>query len=195
MSTAAVDRDQLFKIISGQQQLGSLSSSSSSSGGAITSADTAAAKQLWEEAGRKISDTRAAAAARSGSSSSSPAAMDKWSDPISFEEALRTWQQLLLIAGMSDGPSFEQVLLAGSSSSSSVDPDLQQQLEQLQHALKQITGLDVAAAVQQVQSPSHIQSAAADHIPPHHAAAAAETPLHPCCCWHHHHLKGQVVEE
>lgn len=149
----ADDRNQLFKLISGQQQLGSLTSSSSS-----TAADIAAAKQLWEEAGKKLADTWAAAAAKtagSGSSSSSGArSFDKWLEPVSFDEAQRTWQQLLLIAGLPDGPRFEQVLLASKSSSSSVDSDLQQQLQQLQEALQEATGLDVAAAVQQGGSSS-----------------------------------------
>jgi hypothetical protein len=152
---AADDRQQLFALLSGQQQLGSLSSlNGSSSSGAIASpkqsaADEAAAKQAWEAAGKKLQGSWAAAAANSSSSSSSKASStDVWAEPVSYEEAQRTWQQLLQLAGMPHGPKLQQILLAGSSSSSDAaqQEQLQAQLQQLQQALQAATGLDAGAA-------------------------------------------------
>lgn len=155
----ADDRQQLFALLSGQQQLGSLTSLTSSSDGTaapkLSAADEAAARQAWEAAGKKLQGSWAAAAATAhGSSSSSSGdggklSQDIWSEPVGFEEARQTWQQLLQLAGMPQGPSLEQVLLADSSSTSSdvaQKEQLQQQLQQLQQALQAATGLDAGAA-------------------------------------------------
>jgi hypothetical protein len=152
----ADDRQQLFALLSGQQQLGSLTgltvSSSGSSGdpagSKVSAADEAAAKQAWEAAGRKLAGSWAAAAATAHSSSSSgKPAQDVWSEPVSYEEVQQTWQQLLQLAGMPHGPKLEQVLLASSSSSDAVQQEqLQGQLQQLQQALQAATGLGADAA-------------------------------------------------
>lgn len=145
----ADDRQKLFSILSGQQQLPSQalrldSSSSSSSGPAPSAAEhTAAARQVWEQAASKLKASWAAA----GSSGGSSGAGDAWwvtgdgaAATVSYEEAEQTWQQLLVLAGQPDGPRFDQVLL--SSSSSSRDDGLEQQLQQLQAALQRAFGLE-----------------------------------------------------
>jgi hypothetical protein len=154
----ADDRQQLFALLSGQQQLGSLTSlttTSSSSGddtaaaSKVAAADEAAARQAWEVAGQKLQGSWAAAAAAKAHSSTSSGkpAQDAWSEPVSYEEAQQTWQQLLQLANMPQGPKLEQVLLAGSSSGDAVQQEqLQGQLQQLQQALHAATGLGTDAA-------------------------------------------------
>jgi hypothetical protein len=130
---SAGDRQQLFQILSGQQQLPSkalsLDSSSSSSDDAAAAAAAAAARKAWEEASSKMQ--------ASGSAADSSA---EWlaGGGVSYEEAEQTWQQLLHLAGQPEGPRFDQVLAAGSSSSDG----LQQQLQKLQAALQRSFGLD-----------------------------------------------------
>lgn len=127
---AAGDRQQLFQVLSGQQQLPSkaLSLSSSSSNDSAAAA-SAAARKAWEEASSRLQASKAAA----GSSA-------EWlaGGGVSYEEAEQTWQQLLHLAGQPEGPRFDQVLAAGSSSSDG----LQQQLQKLQAALQRSLGLD-----------------------------------------------------
>jgi hypothetical protein len=153
----ADDRQQLFALLSGQQQLGSLTSLTSSSSSSSSSdtaaalskiavADEAAARTAWEAAGQKLRGSWAAAAASAHSSSSKPA-QDAWSELVSYDEAQQTWQQLLQLAGMPQGPTLEQVLLAGSSSGDALQQEqLQVQLQQLQQGLHAATGLDGDAA-------------------------------------------------
>jgi hypothetical protein len=150
---SADDRQQLFALLSGQQQLGSLTSltSSSSSGSAaaakLSAADEAAARQAWEAAGKKLQGSwaAAAAAAHNSSSETSKPSQDVWAEPVSYNEAQQTWQQLLQLAGMPQGPKLEQVLLADSSDAVQQE-QLQGQLQQLQQALQAATGLDAGAA-------------------------------------------------
>jgi hypothetical protein len=82
----------------------------------------------------------AAASSDGSSSSSSDGSSASWwaQGGVSYEEAEQTWQQLLHLAGQTDGPRFDQVILAGNSSSDG----LQQQLSQLQQALQQRLGLE-----------------------------------------------------
>jgi len=131
------DRQQLFKVLSGQQQLPhsafTSSSSSSSSDDSAADAAAAAARKAWEEASSKLQSSWSTTAAAGGSSSSD----DAWvSQPISYEEAEQTWQQLLHLAGQRDGPRFDQVLLASSDSDG-----VQRQLQQLQRALQRSAGI------------------------------------------------------
>jgi hypothetical protein len=142
----AGDRQQLFQVLSGQQQLPSKAlslnnSSSSSSSDDSAAAATAAARKAWEEASSKIQASGAAA----GSSA-------EWlaGSGVSYEEAEQTWQQLLHLAGQPEGPRFDQVLAVGSSSSNG----LQQQLQKLQAALQRSLGLDQ----QQVQDLARVGS-------------------------------------
>lgn len=149
---AAGDRQQLFQVLSGQQQLPSkalsLDSSSSSSDDSAAAA-SAAARQAWEDASRKMQ--------ASGVSAGSSA---EWlaGGGVSYDEAEQTWQQLLHLAGQPDGPRFDQVLAAGSSSSDG----LQQQLQKLHAALQRSLGLDQ----QQVQDLAGVGSSSSGDLQP-----------------------------
>jgi hypothetical protein len=138
---AADDRQALFKVLSGQQQLPShcLSlTSSSNSNSSSSNKSSAAARKVWEEAAQKV---QASWSAAGSSSSSSGAGWPAAAGTVSYEEADLMWQQLLHLAGQNDGPRFDQVLLANSSSSSSDDLQ-QQQLQKLQRSLQTAFGLE-----------------------------------------------------
>jgi hypothetical protein len=131
------DRQRLFGFLSGAHQLQDLSTAASQHS---SPADEAAARAAWQEAGSKLQANWAAAA---GSSSSSSSDGGKWwaGEPVSYEEAAATWQQLLTLAGQTNGPRFHQVLLQATGSGGSDADALHQQLRHLQAALERATGL------------------------------------------------------